>query len=703
MFRWVILGVFGISFLWIGSFGAGTDQAYVWPGLMVLGGGGVLFAFAVPAKCKLPDPLCLVFLLLFVGYVFLRAWISPISYSNRADICLLGGCLLVYLLFSTFVSSNKSRGIMVCLLVSLAVGNLVVSLYQMTQDSTFHIRPGESRQDRVKGLMPSGFYFTHDHMAGFLQVAALFSLGMGLIARVGAKVRVLFLFSAILCLGGIAMSMSRGGFLSAGAGMFGFGVLTYIHARGRALPEETGIRKVLLTGMVCLLVGFAVVGSMMIVKRFNHSGHSKIIDLDKDIRLTNWNLAIEQWELAPIIGTGSRTYDNYSVKLWPVDVPRVSGHPVFAHNDYLQLLAEYGLIGLVLGGGVLCVHVRKGLRPSDVDRRRGFFDTNEAMRIAAISSLLAYSVHSFFDFNLHLLSNAIPVAFSFAVLAGGRKVRDVKGGVFYVSLLKVIGICSGVSILVFGYRISKAEYHRVKMEHSITAEDYLQAISHGSKSIELDPKNYLSHRFLGFARARLADSYNIAPVSNGFYEKAIGSFESCLAVNTWDIIALREAGRCFSKLKRYKAASEAFESAIALGPLEFESHLYNAYHYSDWGVDLLEQGKVERGIETLWKSHSAYRGAIKADYSRIRPVSVADDNYKAFLEFFADVLRSQALIYESIGDTKLADGLITDAIGAFEECRRWVDAEMALPKNDHIETARRNYRLKKKQEKLSKK
>jgi O-antigen ligase len=696
MYRWITLLFFSIGFLWIGSMGAGTDMAYVWPGLMVLGLNGCLFVFARTDKCRSPDSFCLVATVLFAAYIALRAYLSPIPYSNRSDLCLLLVCVLVYILFSTFATSLKARTFVVWLLMVIALGNLVVALYQFTQDSSFHIRPGESRDNTRQGYMSSGFYFTHDHMAGFLEIAALFSLSMGFMSETGSKMRVVYLFSGLLSLGGVAISMSRGGYLSTGAGLLMLGVMAYRQAKEGG-ESRAGIRRLLLVVMILLIGGFAVAGGVSIVKRFSHSSTTKVLDFERDVRLTNWKLAIDQWRLEPVMGTGSRTYDNYSVKLWPKEIPRNSGHPVFTHNDYLQLLAEYGAVGFALGLVFFVVHFVRGIWAVPKRRVPGFFNTLSALRAGALASLVAYSVHSMFDFNLHFVANAIPLAFACAVLSGSLNGRNPSQAREKISVnsLKFVGLVVGIWFLTSGYSIARAEYHRVRMEHFIDEGEHMKAIYHGGISTELDKKNYLSYRFLGFSFLREAEEYDARVLRDSFLRKAQDAFEACVKVNSWDIISYRQIGRCHSKLGEYEAASIAFEKAIELGPLEFEAHLQSAYHFTDWGTDLLRQGELERGIEILKKAMDAYQGAIRADYSRIRPVSVADDNYKAFRDFFSEVYRSQAVLHEDAGDTALANGRKDDALAAFRESLRYANEEIAFvaPMNPHIDTLRRKTRL----------
>ena len=77
----------------------------------------------------------------------------------------------------------------------------------------------------------------------------------------------------------------------------------------------------------------------------------------------------------------------------------------YAHNDYLQLLAELGPFGLLgglwLGGGILggVIAVRAKLP-----------DQSLPVALACVGSLVAIGIHSVADFNLYIPANSMQLA-----------------------------------------------------------------------------------------------------------------------------------------------------------------------------------------------------------------------------------------------------------------------------------------------------
>ncbi len=80
-----------------------------------------------------------------------------------------------------------------------------------------------------------------------------------------------------------------------------------------------------------------------------------------------------------------------------------------AENDYLELLAEGGALGLLLAMGAVWVATGQALRGLALERDR----LRRALGMGAAAAAAALLVHSAFDFNLRITSNAV----LFAVLA----------------------------------------------------------------------------------------------------------------------------------------------------------------------------------------------------------------------------------------------------------------------------------------------
>ena len=126
-----------------------------------------------------------------------------------------------------------------------------------------------------------------------------------------------------------------------------------------------------------------------------------------------WATSWRMFAAHPILGAGMGAY-------W-AEVPRfhdASGTmtPQEAHNDYLELLASGGLVGLAIGvwfAIALYRRARENLRTAHRFRRAACFGA--ALGIAGVAA------HSLVDFGLHMIVNAL--VFTTLVMIAASKPR----------------------------------------------------------------------------------------------------------------------------------------------------------------------------------------------------------------------------------------------------------------------------------------
>ncbi|MCI0408150.1 MAG: O-antigen ligase family protein, partial [Acidobacteria bacterium] len=117
------------------------------------------------------------------------------------------------------------------------------------------------------------------------------------------------------------------------------------------------------------------------------------------LRVKNWAVAIRIFRSHPFFGVGPGNFgDAFTRHL----VPGMN-ETVFAHNTYLQVMAESGLAGLALvlaGAGWLLWKIGTGLRGDELGRAR----------LAASLPPVAFLIHNLFDFSAYLPSLLLPFA-----------------------------------------------------------------------------------------------------------------------------------------------------------------------------------------------------------------------------------------------------------------------------------------------------
>jgi putative inorganic carbon (hco3(-)) transporter len=105
------------------------------------------------------------------------------------------------------------------------------------------------------------------------------------------------------------------------------------------------------------------------------------------------------WWSKPLVGHGAGTFDLAYPTYQSFVTDSLINH---AHNDYLELLSETGLIGM----GLIVWFLVNAYRNASQNIRLGSRSSGSAALIAVLAGITGLLVHSLVDFNFHIPSNA---------------------------------------------------------------------------------------------------------------------------------------------------------------------------------------------------------------------------------------------------------------------------------------------------------
>lgn len=248
-----------------------------------------------------------------------------------------------------------------------------------------------------------GPFINKNHFAGLL--ALWLPLGVGMLASgaVPREKRVLTAFACVVSLVAVALSRSRAGLLCVGAGVLaavGLAALGSLRAsdaisRGRAVAGAVGFGLLL---VVVALLGVQWVGSEPVVTVFANLP----ADLATSQAVSRPGIWADTWHMVedrPVFGHGIGTF---AVAFTQYGRAVGSATVLAAHNDYLQLLAETGVVGLMLCLGFFGLLARSAWFALS---RRG--QSVRAVGAGAAAGCFGLMLHELVDFNLQIPSNAI--------------------------------------------------------------------------------------------------------------------------------------------------------------------------------------------------------------------------------------------------------------------------------------------------------
>jgi len=258
-----------------------------------------------------------------------------------------------------------------------------------------------------------GTYVNHDHYAGFLEMALPFAVmyPVAVLRRRGLRWRAPIASSLAACgvwalagtiFAAIVFSLSRMGFAST---LFSLLVIGIVALGIRQLNWMAGSRRrkwcVAAIMATLVLAGFFLLPPDRLIQRFAQI--ASVEGLTAEGRISLWRETIPLIRAYPVFGCGLGGYEIAFLK-FKVTAPLVTDD--FAHNDYLQFLAELGLAGFMLAAALALSVVRAALRRAVIspDRETRYF------AVACAGALAAILLHSLADFNLYIPANAMLLA-----------------------------------------------------------------------------------------------------------------------------------------------------------------------------------------------------------------------------------------------------------------------------------------------------
>jgi len=316
------------------------------------------------------------------------------------------------------------------------------------------------------GTRMVGPYVYSNHYAGYMAMVTLLAVSLFFYYRPrlgyakSLKEKTIALFSnsynlshlywglmAIVMAASITMSLSRGGILSFSAACL---VLLVIFVG----KQRKAASLLFAVGFLVLVVLAADwFASENVVERFS-STYDEQGNI-RDLRLIYWQDALKVIRDFPVTGTGMGTFGN----IFPTyQVRQLPGHFIYhAHNDYLELLTDGGLIAFGCAAVFLCLLVVKTFRQllQRQDRYEGY------LYWGALAGILAILLHSIIDFNFQSGANALYFYFLAGLLVSeaysrvrGSKLQKQEPGRFArLLIIMLIFAVFAASLLFNGGRL----------------------------------------------------------------------------------------------------------------------------------------------------------------------------------------------------------------------------------------------------------
>lgn len=581
-----------LAVMWIASMSAVDSNAYsMWPFLISLAVVALLFISGMLFGGKVVRiPLTGWVMLGVGGYFFVRCLCSYSIVESWLESSLIVSCGVFYVAGIYGAQTKTARFQVAIFLLAMVLNLLYFCLHPWEANMLWTGRPeyGLSGYNNQPVTL-----FVYKNFAGaFQMIGGCVLLGIALWVVKSVQMRLLCFLLAAASIGSSFYCSTRVVFLLTPVllcTMWGVQLLIEMFTREK-------IRKLTLLGGA-LIAGYIVVE---IANLFLGGGLNQMADIDTHLRFDIWKPVLKIATSGPPWGWGTMA-SHWEI----IGVFNQYSTPNMAHNEYIQVWADYGIIGLVMMLSVIILHVLQGARCLSLyavtPLRRGVTGvamvTLLACAVAAVSDAYwhSYAIAMLCAYCCGVLGSPLPVASSSGHKPYRKTEKAVTGvkiqgkcgrGILALAAIGIIGfVCWQAPHLSEAWRMQWRFNELSKPGKDDKAEKRLELLE---KAVDVYPDteiadNYFALPHYGGAR----------PLSETVLRKALAAnprqgYTTIMLVNLLGLQGRYEEAEIL--LRRYYPQ----EGYPYCGTRSWPFYYY--YNLMRWSCALLEKGEQRKGM-----------------------------------------------------------------------------------------------------------
>lgn len=543
--------------------------------------------------------------LAFTGYAIGRYLTCDVEYVGRQELLRIIVYAALFFLVLNNLHRQESTQIISFTLFGLAV---LLSFYGVFQfatktDLVWNVRSGYVGRG-------TGTYICPNHLAGFLEMLAPLAAAYALAGRGKALTRILVSYAALAMVAGIVATASRGSWVGVGLALIGLALLL-LTQRSFRWPAVV---------LIVLLIGGGLVATnktQFFKQRFSRSINNGKLDLDT--RFVMWDSAVRMWKDHVWFGVGPGHYD---LLFREYRSPAVQRQAERAHNDYLNTLADWGVVGAALvtiALVLLTVGVVKVWK--HVQRDGGAFSSNQSDKFAfvvgAAMGLFALALHSVVDFNLQIPANAIIAVTLMALLTSHWRFATER---FWFSARlpgKASATLAILAALVYlSLQTVRLGREAVWLNRATSTENYtLKQAELFERAYAIEPRN-------GDTALTIGEIYRVNSFEgkSGYEQRAaqaITWYQRGITNNPHNCYNYLRWGAVLDFLGRHEEAEPVFLKADDLDPNGFFTSGQIGQHYVDAGDYATARPWLERSLLLQREDNEAAQISLKLANDRL--------------------------------------------------------------------------------------
>ena len=480
-------------------------------------------------KTEFSLPVDIIFWFLFLVYSICIIPFSSIPYESKLEILYLGSVIGSFLFWrnelNNFKKNNKYFYSLLMVVLFCAVYGLVIH-FKFPDQILWTQRYTDAYEGRLRST-----YICPNHFAHLIQMMIPFCIAYLSMSRSYLSLKLLSLYSVIIFVPTLFLTESRAGWLGTIISIVIFTCLFAFNKSKKLFYTTLIVTPIIAISILILGWNFSETFQrrmLPVVEFIQGQIEGGVGSESRDFRPQTWSDTIVMIKDKPILGFGPGNYNFTFPKYRETfkDQRIVTGHP---HNEYLELISDYGLIGFSLFSTAwlssLYILFKHSIQSRD--KRHKIFG------FSAISMIIGTMVHSFFDFQMHIFPNAMVFSFLLAISLAPQK-NNIKN--FEFSFLQknknyflVILIITYFIGLIFCVKILTSSIYRAQSEVKFNQYADKNYVSSNliNRSIWLDSQNWRAYKQLAkiysnnrYYNLNLDEKIDLAKLELEFYKKA---------------------------------------------------------------------------------------------------------------------------------------------------------------------------------------
>jgi len=628
--------------------------------------GLMLWGFNILKKEELKiisNPLNIPVLSFIIICVLSLIWSNSPFISLKELPLFLAGPLLYFIIVNDIYNERQINRIISAILIMGGLFGIYGILQYNGIDFSFWI--GNYGRGKVFGLFGNVGYF-----AEYLILPLPIAISLFLVSK-NKTIKILLLIGILTMASTITLTFTRTSYLSLVIS-FIFMLLLFVISRGKRLfKENKKIFIVILTAIVLIVSLFVIPTSLnekgtILSKIKERVSISQLgSEFSTGRRVAIWKYTIPMIKDYPLLGSGIGSFKYNSLRYQAKFFDQGDNRALYpygvadkTHNEYLQLGAELGIIGLIIFIWLIFAYFNYGLKILKREKDR----YKQGVIIGLMGSVMAFLIDSIFWFPLHhsFTSSLFWLCLGLLVVMGlkedeavyksksNKKITSTKNDIHQFKPLLAISIVLLAAILsisvakpfiarIYWYNgfkeIEKENWNEAikKYEAALSWDPYLGEVYYDIGKILQNKELYgISREYLEKA-AKYIDHPDLPLdlamiyLKSGMLDEAAIKLKQAISYqeNEKSMLPLyAELGNTYLQLKRYKPAEIVLKDALKIDPNFINAHYGLAGAY-------LNQNKIEEALVELQKVIELAPDSQEANYAQNIIQQIAQEKLKS--------------------------------------------------------------------------